>query len=84
MHNVSDDKTILISVEIHTTFFYHQFTDLSDVHCKKSVLALIDGQLPLDIHSPLQDTCTLQLLRFDDADPLLANKYVLNYSIYSR
>lgn len=49
-------------------------TDLTDLHCKKSVLALVDGKLPWDIHTPLQDTCTLQLLRFDDADPHLANK----------
>jgi len=47
---------------------------LTDIHCQKSVVALIDSHTPWDMHSPLQESCTLQLLRFTDADPSLANK----------
>lgn len=43
---------------------------------------MVDGKLPWDIHTPLQETCTLQLLRFDNADPHLPNKLVVDIYIY--
>lgn len=48
--------------------------DLSDMHCTKSALALIDGVVPWDMHRPLEDSCTLQLLNFTVAEPYLANR----------
>lgn len=48
--------------------------DLGETHCKRSALALIDGTTPWDMHRPLQDSCTLQLLHFTVADPHFVNK----------
>lgn len=44
------------------------------MHCKKSALALVDNKIPWDIHRPLQESCTLQLLNFTIPDPHLVNK----------
>ena len=44
------------------------------MHCKKSALALIDSNIPWDMHRPLEESCTLQLLNFNVADPHLVNR----------
>lgn len=48
--------------------------DLSEMHCKRSAIALIDNKIPWDMHRPLTESCTIQLLNFTVADPHLANK----------
>lgn len=58
----------------NSPIYYIFRPDLTDIHCKRSVVALIDGKLPWDMHRPLQEICTLQLLKFTDADPHIANK----------
>lgn len=49
-------------------------SDLSEMHCKRSALALVDGHTPWDIHRPLTDSCTVQLLHFTIVDPHLVNR----------
>ena len=48
--------------------------DLSETHCKRSALALVDGNIPWDLHRPLEESCTLQLLNFNVAEPHIVNK----------
>lgn len=44
------------------------------MHCKRSALALIDSQIPWDMHRPLKESCTVQLLHFTITEPHLVNK----------
>ncbi|XP_042316744.1 39S ribosomal protein L39, mitochondrial [Sceloporus undulatus] len=46
---------------------------LSEWHCKKSVLALVDGEL-WDMNKPLTRSCEIQFLTFKDEDPEEVNK----------
>ncbi|XP_004675549.2 PREDICTED: 39S ribosomal protein L39, mitochondrial [Condylura cristata] len=46
---------------------------LSEWYCKKSILALVDGQ-PWDMYKPLTKTCEIQFLTFKDRDPGEVNK----------
>ena len=51
--------------------------DLSEWHCKKSVLALVDGEV-WDMYSPLTKSCEIQFLTFKDEDPEEVNKVSLH------
>lgn len=53
---------------------YNCAQHLTEGHCNRSALALIDGNIPWDMHRPLQESCTLQLLNFIVADPHIVNK----------
>ncbi|XP_070263551.1 large ribosomal subunit protein mL39-like [Myotis yumanensis] len=46
---------------------------LSEWYCKKSILALVDGQ-PWDMYKPLTKSCEIQFLTFKDRDPGEVNK----------
>nr|XP_010588651.1 39S ribosomal protein L39, mitochondrial isoform X2 [Loxodonta africana] len=46
---------------------------LSDWYCKKSILALVDGQ-PWDMYKPLTKSCEIKFLTFKDRDPREVNK----------
>ncbi|CAK6441986.1 unnamed protein product [Pipistrellus nathusii] len=46
---------------------------LSEWYCKKSILALVDGQ-PWDMYKPLTKPCEIQFLTFKDRDPEEVNK----------
>jgi len=48
--------------------------DFSETHTKHSALALLNGKTPWDMHRPLQESCTLELLNFKVADPMLVNQ----------
>lgn len=48
-------------------------SDLSEWHCKKSVLALVDGEV-WDMYRPLTKSCEIQFLTFKDEDPEEVNK----------
>lgn len=48
--------------------------DLSETHCNNSPLALINNQVPWDMHRPLEDSCTIQLLNFKMTDPSIVNR----------
>lgn len=50
------------------------FLDLSEMHCNRSAIALIDGNTPWDMHRPIEDSCTIQLLNFHIADPHIVNR----------
>lgn len=47
---------------------------MGETHCKRSALGLVDGTTPWDMHRPLPDSCTLQLLHFTVVDPHFVNK----------
>ena len=51
--------------------------DLSEWHCKKSVLALVDGEV-WDMYRPLTKSCEIQFLTFKDEDPEEVNKVSLH------
>lgn len=67
-----EDVTLAMNAYISTP--YNCAQHLSDGHCKRSALALKDGNVPWDMHRPLTESCTLQLLNFTVADPHLINK----------
>ncbi|KAM6945847.1 large ribosomal subunit protein mL39 isoform 2-T2 [Aplochiton taeniatus] len=46
---------------------------LTEWHLNSAALALVDGE-PWPLHRPLTGSCSLSLLTFKDADPLLANQ----------
>nr|XP_006128935.2 39S ribosomal protein L39, mitochondrial [Pelodiscus sinensis] len=52
---------------------YNCAMHLSEWHCKKSVLALVDGEL-WDMYRPLTKSCEIQFLTFKDENPEEANK----------
>uniref|UniRef100_A0A8B9S0K9 Mitochondrial ribosomal protein L39 n=1 Tax=Accipiter nisus TaxID=211598 RepID=A0A8B9S0K9_9AVES len=52
---------------------YNCAMHLSEWHCKKSVLALVDGQV-WDMYRPLTKSCEIQFLTFKDDDPEEVNK----------
>ncbi|XP_053953439.1 39S ribosomal protein L39, mitochondrial [Anastrepha ludens] len=66
------DVTLAMNSYLSTP--YNCAQHLSEGHCKRSALALVDGNVPWDMHRPLTETCTLQLLNFTVADPHLVNK----------
>lgn len=52
----------------------HSSLDLTDIHVKRSAVAIVDGKIPWDMHRPLEAPCTLQLESFTTADPYIANR----------
>uniref|UniRef100_A0A8D0FJZ6 Large ribosomal subunit protein mL39 n=2 Tax=Strix occidentalis caurina TaxID=311401 RepID=A0A8D0FJZ6_STROC len=52
---------------------YNCAMHLSEWHCKKSVLALVDGEV-WDMYKPLTKSCEIQFLTFKDEDPEEVNK----------
>lgn len=48
--------------------------DISEGKCKSSVVAMIDNKKLWDLHRPLEDSCTVQLLNFKISDPAPVNK----------
>ncbi|XP_074957717.1 large ribosomal subunit protein mL39 isoform X2 [Phalacrocorax aristotelis] len=52
---------------------YNCAMHLSEWHCSKSVLALVDGEV-WDMYRPLTKSCEIQFLTFKDEDPEEVNK----------
>jgi len=50
------------------------FLDINETKMKTSVVALVDNKKLWDMHRPLEDHCTLQLLNFTQKDPSHANR----------
>lgn len=50
------------------------FLDISETKCKTTVIALLDNKILWDMHRPLEDSCTLQLLNFRSSDPTAVNR----------
>ncbi|XP_022211383.1 39S ribosomal protein L39, mitochondrial [Drosophila obscura] len=67
-----EDVTLVMNNHISTPFNCAQH--LGEGHCRRSALALIDGSVPWDMHRPLQESCTLQLLNFNVSEPHVVNK----------
>ncbi|XP_055691660.1 39S ribosomal protein L39, mitochondrial [Lutzomyia longipalpis] len=66
------DTTLMMNRGLSTP--YNCAQHISEFHCKRSALALIDGNIPWDMHRPLPDSCTLQLLTFTSPDPHHVNR----------
>jgi large subunit ribosomal protein L39 len=49
-------------------------SDISELKCKTSVIALLDSKQIWDMHRPLEGDCTLQLLNFRMTDPTAVNR----------
>lgn len=67
-----EDVTLVMNKDLSTPYDCAQH--LSEHHCKRSVVAVVDSHTPWDMHRPLEDDCTLQLINFTMADPHLANR----------
>nr|XP_021533734.1 39S ribosomal protein L39, mitochondrial [Neomonachus schauinslandi] len=52
---------------------YNCALHLSEWYCRKSILALVDGQ-PWDMYKPLTKSCEIEFLTFKDRDPGEVNK----------
>ncbi|XP_043854801.1 39S ribosomal protein L39, mitochondrial isoform X2 [Dromiciops gliroides] len=52
---------------------YNCAMHLSEWYCRKSILALVDGQ-PWDMNKPLTKSCEIKFLTFKDEDPEEVNK----------
>lgn len=61
------------TIQLHIKFYFF-VVDLSEMHCNRSGIALIDGNIPWDMHRPIEDSCTIQLLNFHIADPHIINR----------
>ena len=59
------------SVDQRECFFC---ADMYEMLVKRSALALVDGEKLWDMHRPLEDSCELQLLHFQDDNPAPVNK----------
>lgn len=57
------------------------FLDLSELLCKRSVLAKLNDKTLWDINRPLEDSCSLKFLHFKDPNPMDAN-LVIFYTKY--
>ncbi|XP_044522830.1 39S ribosomal protein L39, mitochondrial [Gracilinanus agilis] len=63
--------TFLMNKNLSTP--YNCAMHLSEWYCKKSILALVDGQ-PWDMNKPLTKSCEIKFLTFKDEDPEEVNK----------
>ncbi|KAM4797391.1 large ribosomal subunit protein mL39 [Rhinophrynus dorsalis] len=68
----SDHGAVFLMNKGHSTP-YNCAMHISEWHCKKSVLALVDGEV-WDMYKPLTKSCSIQFLTFKDEDPEEVNK----------
>lgn len=75
--NCAQRKSVFLIVKLYRSDNENGlfFLDISESHCNRSALALIDGNIAWDMHRPLEDSCTIQLLNFQIADPHIVNRY---------
>ncbi|XP_053679198.1 39S ribosomal protein L39, mitochondrial [Anopheles nili] len=66
------DTTLVMNRDISTP--YDCARHIGEKYCRQSALALLDNKTPWDMRRPLRDSCTLQLLNFNSAEPHIANK----------
>lgn len=69
---VPNDCTLIMNKDISTP--YDCAKHLSEWHMESSALALLDGSVHWDMHRPLTENCTLELQRFNIAEPQQVNK----------
>merc|ERR1711953_1326791 len=68
---VPEDLTLYMNKALSTPFNVAQH--ISEVAVDRSALALVNGN-PWDMHRPLQEECSLELIHFHDRDPFHLNK----------
>lgn len=69
--------SVSFQLQFSVFFFFNnsfRLSDLSERHCNTSAIALINGNIPWDMHRPLAESSTLQLLNFHVADPHVVNR----------
>ncbi|XP_047540131.1 39S ribosomal protein L39, mitochondrial [Vanessa atalanta] len=69
---VPNDCTLIMNKDISTP--YDCARHLGEWHTESSALALLDGTVYWDMHRPLTENCTLELQRFNIAEPQQVNK----------
>ncbi|XP_046973405.1 39S ribosomal protein L39, mitochondrial [Vanessa cardui] len=69
---VPNDCTLIMNKDISTP--YDCARHLGEWHMESSALALLDGTVYWDMHRPLTENCTLELQRFNIAEPQQVNK----------
>lgn len=69
---VPNDCTLILNKDLSTP--HDCARHLSEWHAESSALAVIDGSVYWDMHRPLTENCTLQLLNFTVAEPQQVNK----------
>jgi len=68
---VPEEAIMIMNRDISTPFNVAQHC--SEAHCERSALALVNGQL-WDMHRPLEEDCTVELLHFHIDDPFHVNR----------
>ncbi|XP_063696297.1 large ribosomal subunit protein mL39 [Culicoides brevitarsis] len=69
---VPENTALVMNKNLSTP--YNCAQHLGETHCQRSALALLDGTIPWDMHRPLPNSCTLELLNFTVEDPRHVNK----------
>ena len=68
---VPDDATMIMNKNISTP--YNVAQHLTEMLMERSALAMVNGQL-WDMHRPLEEDCTVELLHFHTDDPFHVNR----------
>ncbi|CRL06228.1 CLUMA_CG019062, isoform A [Clunio marinus] len=66
-----EDATMMMNKKLSTP--YNCAQHISESKCKTSAVALLNNKILWDMHRPLEDSCTLQLLSFKMNDPGAVN-----------
>jgi len=66
-----EDTTLILNKKISTPYNIAQH--ISEMLIQRSALALVNGQL-WDMHRPLEEDCTVELLHFHSDDPFHVNR----------
>jgi len=68
---VPEDATLILNKNISTP--YNVAQHLTEMICARSALALVNGQV-WDMHRPLEEDCTVELLHFHSEEPFHVNR----------
>lgn len=68
---VPEDATLIMNKNISTPYNIAQH--LTEMLCDRSALALVNGQI-WDMHRPLEEDCTVELLHFHTEEPFHLNR----------
>jgi len=68
---VPEDATLILNKNISTP--YNVAQHLTEMLCDRSALALVNGNL-WDMHRPLEEDCTVELLHFHSEEPFHLNR----------
>jgi len=69
---VPEEATLILNKDISTP--YHVAQHLTEMLCDRSALARLDGDKLWDMHRPLEEDCTIELLHFHSENPFHCNR----------